>query len=439
MATRNPGQTGQHGRFIHWGLFIVAGVAMAACWPTPPVSTPPLEFTVTPTPEITATATPWATVVTTPVATATATPEAGSVTPAPTITRIPPTPTAAVTPNLADTLPPGFVPHAALHRVAPPIEHSRSNSAFQWDNDEHLRYRVNDTNFPRTGCVAETWAIYTVFDATQWVSETLCTPEVRRDMPDLTAYAEFAAADIEDRRLSPDGTQAFVLTKAMTTTLPPLPKIGTYEPELGTPIRQGWFVDLIGGKVRPAFYTTEIFDYVWSADGAYLAIFGGTCYGGYPPDAVLGLGLYGIAVKTLAVYTINPEYVGGCEGGVDLNFSPDGRHVIYPPGVVSSLDGKTPVRVCAEDEYSRSYTWTEDGRYVYVACGKESDTLRRYDAKTGDTLAVVDREEVFFRAIRIRISPNQNYMAFLWSTSTFVVPSPHDDGIWILDLTTFAR
>ncbi len=416
-------------RFIAGVVLTFAAVLLAACRQSPP--------TFSSTPEV---VTPMA-VATTVEVIATATAEIvatlpASATPRPPATSIPLAATA--TPNLADTWPPGYIPHAALHRVAPPVEYGWFNSDFQWEDDDHLRYRLGSRNYHQTECVSETWGVYTMFDTTEWVSETLCFPELPDAISELANYAEFTAADIEDQALSPDGTQAFVLTRAMTTTLPPLPKIGTYEPEAGTPIRQGWLVNLVGGKARPAFYTTEIFDYEWSADGAYLTVVGGACYGGSPPDVVLGGGIHSVAVQTLAVHTINADYTGRCEGGVDLEFSPDGQHVIYPPGIVSSLDAKTQDRVCTEDEYSRSYTWSDDGRYAYVACGKESDTLHRYDTATGENIIVVDREEVFFQAIRMRISPSQNYMAFRWSSSTFVTVSPYDDGIWILDLSVVA-
>jgi hypothetical protein len=306
-----------------------------------------------------------------------------------------------------------------------------------WDDDTHLRYRVRYVREEASGCFTQTWAVHTVFEGTRLISDTLCFTEGTEAAPTPTIAVELSNRDIEIRRRSPDKSWEFILAQTSTPDAS-LPKMGDDDPASEASLYQGWLVNVSRGEAHAIFYTAEIFGYLWAPDSRRLIVVGDTCYGG-GPDVVLGSGLYTIDVQNHTLHTISSDYVTGCEGSLGYAVAPDGQHVIYEPGIVSSMDGTHQVDVCGERESARSYTWSSDGQYAYAACAQETDTLRRYDTWAGKHAVVVDGRDVRFRAIRMALSPNQKHLAFIWGTSTFNPLQPYDEGIWILDLSQFAE
>ena len=306
-----------------------------------------------------------------------------------------------------------------------------------WEDDHHLRYQVSYVRGETSKCVTQTWAVHTVFEGTQLISDTVCFAEGTEEAPTPTNTVAIDSDSIEMQRLSADKTWKFILAQTSTPDKS-LPKIGNHEPTSNTPLYQGWLVNVNSGEAQAIFYTAEIFGYLWSSDRQHLIVVGDTCYGG-GPDVILGSGLYTIDVRNRTLHTLSSDYVTGCEGSIGYAVAPDGQHVIYEPGVVSSMEGTNQIDVCGESESARSYTWSSDGRYAYVACAQDTDTLRRYDTQSRENPIVADRRDVHFKAIRMALSPNQTYLAFIWGTSTFNPVQPYDEGIWVLDLSQFAE
>lgn len=310
--------------------------------------------------------------------TATNTVQAATPVPSPTVTATPteiaPTPV-PVTPT--PTMPAYYVPHPALYQIAPATREYQSWPGLQWENDETLKYLAKVEPAAETRCSTEHWAIHTLPDITETVTKTYCITTTT----ELTLESINQTDDVVMRLASPDRSMVFVLTHAPDgeTTLP---RLGAHAPEEGSIILQGWVGRADEDKLHPVFHTVEDFGYLWTPNSQYLIAVGDICYGGGdPPRSFVATGLFSIDVNTLTIHSIEPDYFTGCEGHIIYRIAPTGDYVIYEPGTLSSIDGSRKRQICDEDEYARSYTWSDDGQYAFVACGSEdkSDTLYRYD------------------------------------------------------------
>jgi hypothetical protein len=199
--------------------------------------------------------------------------------------------------------------------------------------------------------------------------------------------------------------------------------------------KQAWLADANGDNLKPLFFSRFDYGYVWTPKANYIVVFG-YCYGVH-----LGSGLYIIDVRRERIRTLLKEYAGHCEGGIGFSTSPDDEYIVfqgqsYAQVVVASLDGKKQMQTCENNEFVRTYAWTEDGQYLYLSCGLRgqdgSDSLRRLDTKTGQRKLLVDRTKVSFKAIRLAVSPDQKRVAFEWGSSNFV--NMERFGYWIIDL-----
>jgi hypothetical protein len=200
----------------------------------------------------------------------------------------------------------------------------------------------------------------------------------------------------------------------LTTDPLPVPKLGEREQLPEHQIYQGWLVYTDGSDLKPVFYTVEQFDFQWMQDNQHLLVIAGT---------------------SLAIHTISPRYVTGCEGSFGYRIAPDGQHLIYEPDIVTTIDGAEQMRICGEGKNTHSYTWSQDGQYAYAVCSSsedESHVLRRYDTWTSENRILVDQTCVTFKAMDVTISPDQTRVAFVWGTNGFFNTEPY--GVWILDL-----
>lgn len=154
------------------------------------------------------------------------------------------------------------------------------------------------------------------------------------------------------------------------------------------------------------------------------------CYGG-----ITIRGLHVVNKRKMQFYTITDSYGGNCEGAsFPFGFSPDKQFLIYNTTIVTLMTGEQ-VHICAEDDFVRSFAWSQDERYVYVACGSQalSDQLYRYDTQTHEELLLTDRNRITFKAIQMNLAPDQTRIVFDWKDSNFVAREVY--GAWMLDLT----
>lgn len=350
--------------------------------------------------------------------------------PSPMMTTIPtevaPTPV-PVTPT--PTMPAYYVPHPALYQIVPATREYQRWRALQWENDETLKYLANIERDVETQCSTEYWAVHTLPNSTEIVTQTSCIVATMDTIPEPDNIAD----DVVMQQFSPDRSKLFVLTYAPDEETM-LPRLGTHIPEEGSIILQGWLGRTDEDKLRSAFFTVEEFSYLWTPDSRYLIAVGDICYGcGDPPRSFCATGLFSIDADTVTIHPIELDYFTGCEGDIVYDITPTGDYVLYEPGILSSIDGSQKTRICDEDEYARSYTWSDDGQYAYVACGSEdkSDTLYRYDVRNETTQVLIDRDVLGFKAIEMKVSPNQKKLVFVWNTNNFYNLESY--GLWIID------
>lgn len=354
----------------------------------------------------------------------------------------PSTPLPTITPRLAPptftplpTLPACYVPHPALWQITPPIESDWHRYNLQWESDSVVKYLIEEHHDCETGCCTATWARYVLAGATTTFTETVC-PTSGEMTPFFASMQQIEVTEDDvtcSSTISPDGSRALI----MVETAEPVPalKLGDWEYE-AEEFYQGWIVYRNGSSPLPLFYTVEdMFRFQWAPDSHHLII-DAYCYGG---EGILiqGIGLLVVDVDNLVTYTIADKYYGLCEGSISYQVAPDSRHLIYEPGIVATLDGSEQVRVCGEGREARSYTWSQDGQYAYVACftsRAEPDTLSRYDTQTGENLILAGPDcGLTFKAIEMAVSPGQTHVAFVWGNTTFMPVEPY--GVWMLDLT----
>ncbi len=331
-------------------------------------------------------------------------------------------------------MPAYYIPHPALHQIIPPVNASRQTYALQWDSDDTLKYVLHTEYVRETTCLKKQWGTHTPPDITQIFTETTCFTPTQEANSEAFPQPTGETDPVVIRRLSPDKEKIFELLQVSVLDTALL-RLGTHTPESKTAIFEGWLGRVEEEIPSSLFYTVEDFSYFWTGDSQYLIAVGDVCYGGgNPPQSFAATGLFSIDAQTLSLHPIAPDYVAGCEGSLGYRISPTSHHILYEPGIVSSIDGKLQMRICPEGEYARSYTWSQHGRYAYVACGitGQSDVLHRYDVQTGNNQCLTHRDTIGFRAIEMAVSPNQTWLAFVWDTSPYMPREPY--GIWRFDL-----
>jgi hypothetical protein len=185
------------------------------------------------------------------------------------------------------------------------------------------------------------------------------------------------------------------------------------------------------GERTPLFISTAGFGYEWAPDSRHIVV-ESYCYGDN-----LGSGLHVIDTQSLSLTTLSPEYWNNCEGGIAYQLQPsnDKPFILYGPDILQSLDGKEQIHLCQPEEGTRSYAWSPSGEFVYIDCipdGAQSDTLIRYNVRTRESVVLVRPETLPMKAIKMSVSPNGNYLVFVWGTSNFF--NREERGVWLLNL-----
>lgn len=345
------------------------------------------------------------------------------------------TPSLSPTPNLSPTLNPSatptlpgyFIPDPALVQVAP-----FDYWDIQWIDDTHA-------TFGKSAESGEEWTEYLIpRDPSQALAlhSTLDNPQ-RNCCKSTSAQATAASiyqlsGEVYEWIDSPDNRKALVITTIKQPTTKS--KLGKQNiPARDGMYYQGWIVNVDEQKASALFYTPEEFFYYWMDNGQYIMATS-PCYGG---DENASQGSFAIDAKALKMYGLGDHYGGPCEGGVGPSVSPDSLHIIFQNdhGTVETITGEQRVHICQESEYPRSYGWSSDGRYVFVACTasyEQPDELRRYDTQTRRISTLTDRNKLRFKAIDLAVSPDQSRILLRWGTSNFGNNEPY--GIWLLDI-----
>jgi hypothetical protein len=340
-----------------------------------------------------------------------------------------PSSTPTFLPSATPALPAYYLPHPALVPVAPP-----GYWFIQWIDDTHAAFWMSSK--PR-----EEWDEYLIPEDSseiRYLKQTVIE-ETRTNNRDSSSMISAAVDSFHipgeiftgKSSISPNGQKLLIitLTEQPTATL----KLGNrnispYE----NLYFEGWVVDLVGQKAQALFYTPEDFAYFWVDDNQYV-LATSFCYGG---GENAGQGSFSINAQTLKISGLGDNYGGPCEGGRGPEISPDALHIIFQNdhGTVETMMGTQRVHIC-QSGYPRSYGWSPDSRYVFVACARsydQPDELRRYDTQTGKISILTDRNKIPFKAIDLVVSPDQTRILFQWSTTDFGVDEPY--GIWLLDL-----
>lgn len=336
---------------------------------------------------------------------------------------ISPTPSPSTTPT-----PPGyFLSHPALKQVAPP-----GYWDIKWIDDTHA-------TFGRSSGFGEEWAEYLIpLDPSkiQYVNSTFTKTQTSccnsESLVATAASIYHLSGQVYEWIDSPDGRKALAITLMKQPTTNSRLGKRNIPPQDGLYF-EGWIVNVDEQKASALFYTPEDFAYYWFDNGQHI-LATSVCYGGRENA---GHGSFAIDAQALMIHGLGDNYDGPCEGGVGPSTSPDSLHIIFQNdhGTVETITGTQRVHVCQQAEHPRSYGWSPDGRYVFVACTSsydQPDELRRFDTQTNDIRSLTDRNKLRFKAIDLVVSPDQTRILFQWGTSNFGNDEPY--GIWLLDL-----
>ena len=344
-------------------------------------------------------------------------------TPSPSFT---PSNTPTVLPSATPALPAYYLPDPALAPVAPP-----GYFDIQWIDDTHAAFWMSSQ--PR-----DEWAEYLIPEdpsEIRYLKQIIIEPETNNRQSASIVSAAIDSFRIPGKILnslvSPSEQKVLIitLTEQPTATL----KLGNRNiPPLENLYFEGWVVDLVEQKMQVLFYTPEDFAYSWVDDNQQVMATS-FCYGGAENA---DQGSFTINTQTLKISGLGDNYGGPCEGGIGPEISPDSLHIIFQNdhGTIETMMGTQRVHVCQSD-YPRSYGWSPDSRYVFVACAisfDQPDELRRYDTQTGKISILTDRNKIPFKAIDLVVSPDQTRILFQWGTSDFGNDEPY--GIWLLDI-----
>ena len=196
-------------------------------------------------------------------------------------------------------------------------------------------------------------------------------------------------------------------------------------------VTQVWVKQADNPDPQPLIWSPVGYDYELTRDGKYIIV-DSLCYGG-----LLGRGMYSVQIETHQVITLHPTITHNCEGSQSKSLSPVGKNIVFtvPQGdVVVNLNDMRQMRLCGPEGSSGDYTWSADGRYVYVVCADTSGyyAIRRIDTDTFVGEDVTDRYQQPLGIFRMEVSPDAKRIAFYRLEESFYAKK--HAGVWVLDL-----
>jgi hypothetical protein len=340
-----------------------------------------------------------------------------------------------VLPQAANSsMPEYYRPDPGLIRVSDP---SWTPNRVRWIDNSHFEIAEWVYHGPVSSCKGEVWAI-DVASRLPVLQQTDISSQAACDWPtsptvDIAWFEEqFGEDNPPGIQVSPDSKKALAFAWIELSGAPP-PDVETGGIQLGDDItdftyyEQGWLLELATRRATPLYTSREFFVLQWIDNDHLVGI--GSCYG------MTSDGLFILDTRTSALYEMN-DYSTVCEGDPGIKIAPDTRHLTYA-GFVYSITGEQKAHIC-ESGYARNAAWSQDGRYAYAACSSDgSDTLRRYDTRTGQVVSLTDPDKQTFRAIEFYPSPDQAHMLIVWGNSRLFNQEPF--GVWLLDLSEFKR
>lgn len=305
--------------------------------------------------------------------------------------------------------------------------------AIRWASKDVISLRRSLEKNNESGCWIEKWQKFNVTNTqtaikfTEMLTESVqvCEPQV----PDPLETRRVDIEEIVEYKLSPDQTQ-WLLVAIVKVPIPTKLIIGNSDEQTEAfKFYQGFLLDRNGGDLQPVFVTKWVWTYQWSPDSRYILV-DSLCYGDR-----LGTGFYTIDIHAETVNMIQNTDHDNCEGSIAYQVSPDAQHLLISnaQGQLFQIDGQRVTTLCETNEFVRSYTWSSDGRFAFIACGSADtigDRLLRYDTVERQKVILVAAGHPSFRATALAISPDQRHILFVWRDSEFF--AQEDRGVWLL-------
>ena len=196
-------------------------------------------------------------------------------------------------------------------------------------------------------------------------------------------------------------------------------------------VTQVWVKRTDNPDLQPLIWSPVGYAYELTHDGKHIIV-DSLCYGG-----LLGRGMYSVQIETHQVMTLHPTITHNCEGSRSRSLSPIGKNIIFttPQGdILVNLNDMHQMRLCGPEGNSGDYTWSVDGRYVYVVCAYESDyyTIRRIDTDTFMGEDVTDHYQLPLGIFSMAVSPDAKRIAFYRLEGSFFAKK--HEGVWVLEL-----
>lgn len=316
----------------------------------------------------------------------------------------------------------------SLRKVADPKELRAID--IRWDSKDQFAIQTDFRLSEKAKCLTETWQIYTIEDFT---NDIIQQQPILEPSTDCLAHSEttdllgqFNAELIQKQITSRDGSTRLFIVSSHEKNAPLT--IGSNDTSEVETYYQGW---LIYQNQAPLllFSTAKDWVYDFSDDNRYIIV-DSLCYGNN-----LGIGLYVIDTSDLTIYPVQEQHHNNCEGSQPLLISPDSQHLLFADnhGTILNLEDKHERRLCLSDEFAQTFTWSSQGRFVYMACSSSHEVfLVRYDVTLDQAERLFGPEQIRIQPMKMRISPDQRFLLFEWGFSTF---HPVEDyGVWLLQL-----
>ncbi len=322
--------------------------------------------------------------------------------------------------------------HPKLTQITSACE--TSALATQWTTDTTFRLLQSQNWNAKLGCATEIWQQDVVTSASSQISTTSTVTEsvntCQAQPSILLEILKHKIGEVIQQQLSPNKAMLLIVAK---TTAPDLATllIGDSQRSTSEIFYQGWLFDVAQNKAQPLFRTKSVWQYAWTVDSQHIII-DSHCYG-----VDLGTGLYVIDTPRLTLATIQSDQQDNCEGSIPYLASPNSHYLLTQDqhGTAIHIDGRKAAQLCENNENARSYTWSTDSRFVYVACAAENakgDRLLRYDPQSAESIDLVDPDKMPLTATAIAVSPNQKSILFIWRRSEFY--AGESNGVWLLSL-----
>jgi hypothetical protein len=351
-------------------------------------------------------------------------------------------------PTIAVGFPPYYTPNPAMLKILSAPHEKFEENKLRWIDNQHLAILSPYKQWAE-GCQT-TWDVYEIAAdpvSLKSTNEILnqsnlsnCSPygnhddilKLIKDQYQLNAYSYILFADGEF-------ILADEITKRPVATLQGDPINKQAEDGL---FDQIWLIDTVNKTKKALAYTVLEYNFDLTPDQRYLLLSQVGMGGAREP----GSGFFSIDLKEKKVYPMIIEgYEGVSEFVSDYVISPNSQYLITNldnfRGTVWRIDGSQKYAVCEKDGWPRTYTWSKDGRYVYVTCtsgdGSSSDSLRVFDTVIQKMTVLTDGKKLPFKAIALEPSPDQKKILFRWGNS--FVWNTEDYGYWIIDLNKLMK